>query len=78
MDRSGIKVGVLYNLLERLEKGEEKDILAEQSIIEEIGAIEEGVRSNGYQFFVMAVENEIDPVLHWLKEVRPDVVFQPL
>lgn len=75
MNLSGIKVGILYNLLERLEKGEKKDLLAEQSIIEEIGAIEEGVRAHGYQFFVMAIENEIDPLLHWLKEIQPDVIF---
>jgi D-alanine-D-alanine ligase len=75
MEGSGLRVGVLYNLLERLEKGEEKDILAEESIIEEIGAIEEGIRSQRHQSFVLAVRNEIDSVIHWLKEVRPDVVF---
>lgn len=75
MEGAGLKVAVLYNLLERLEKGEEKDILAEGSIIEEIGAVEEGIRSLGYQFFVMAVRNEIDSIIHWLKEIRPDVVF---
>ena len=75
MERSKIRVGVLYNLLERLEKGEEKDKLAEESVLEEIGAIEEGVRSNGYQFYVMAVRNEIESVIHWLQEIRPDVVF---
>lgn len=72
---SGLRVGVLYNLLERLEKGEEKDLLAEEAIVEEIGAIEEGIRSNGHQFFVMAVRNEIDSVIDWLKDIRPDVVF---
>ena len=33
---SMLKVVVLYNLLERLQKGEEKDILAEDGILEEI------------------------------------------
>src|SRR4030043_601228 len=75
MGGSGFKVVVPYNLLERLQKGEEKDILAEESIHEEIGAIEEGIRSLGHQFFVMAVREEIDTVIHWLKEIRPDVVF---
>jgi len=75
MERSGIKVAVLYNLLERLERGEEKDIVAEEAVIQEIGAIEEGIRANGYQFFVMAVRNEIEPVIHWLQDLQPDVVF---
>lgn len=75
MGRSDIKVAVLYNLLERLERGEEKDIVAEEAVIEEIGAIEEGIRTNGYQFFVMAVRNEIEPVIHWLQDLQPDVVF---
>jgi D-alanine-D-alanine ligase len=75
MEESGLRVGVLYNLLERLQKGEEKDILAEHAIIEELNAIEEGIRSQGHQFFVMAVRNEIDSVIHWLQEIRPDVIF---
>jgi D-alanine-D-alanine ligase len=70
-----LKVVVLYNLLERLEKGEAKDILAEEAILEEIGAVEEGLRSLGHQCYVMAVREEIFTVIHWLKEIRPDVVF---
>jgi len=71
----GLKVVVLYNLLERLEKGEEKDILAERAINEEIGVVEEAVRALGHQCFVMAIQDEILTVIHWLKEIRPDVVF---
>jgi len=75
MEGSKLKVGVLYNLFERLEKGEAKDILAEEAVQEEIGAIEEGICSLGHEFHVMAVRHEIDSVIHWLKEIRPDVVF---
>jgi D-alanine-D-alanine ligase len=70
-----LKVVLLYNLLERLQKGEEKDILAEGSIVEEIGAVQEAVQSLGHQSAVVAIREEILPVIHWLKEVRPDVVF---
>jgi len=35
-----LKVVILYNLFERLQKGEEKDFLAEEAIIEEIEAVE--------------------------------------
>jgi D-alanine-D-alanine ligase len=70
-----LKVALLYNLFERLQKGEERDILAEDAIIEEIGAVEEAIRSLGHQCFVMAVRDEILAVIHWLKEIRPDVVF---
>jgi D-alanine-D-alanine ligase len=70
-----LKVVILYNVFEWLEKGEEKDILAEDAIVEEIGAVEEAVRSLGYQCFVMAIQNEILTVIHWLKEICPDVVF---
>jgi len=56
-------------------KGEEKDILAEDVIVEDIGAAEEAVRSLGHQCFVMAIRDEILTVIHWLKEIRPDVVF---
>ncbi len=42
-----LKVVVLYNLLERLQKGEEKDILAEDGILEEIGAVEEAIQGLG-------------------------------
>ena len=65
----------MYNLLERLQKGEEKDILAEDAMIEEIGAVETAVRSLGHQCFVVAIRDEIFTVIHWLKEIHPDVVF---
>jgi D-alanine-D-alanine ligase len=75
MDGSVLKVVILYNLFERLEKGEEKDILAEGAVLEEIGAVKEAVHSLGHQCFVMAVQDEILTAVHWLKEIRPDVVF---
>lgn len=70
-----MKVVVLYNLLERLEKGEERDILAEDGVREEIGAVEEAVRSLGHECFVLGIQDEIHAVIHWLKEIRPEVVF---
>jgi D-alanine-D-alanine ligase len=70
-----LKVVILYNVLERLQKGEEKDILAEDGVIEEIGAVEEAIRSLGHECFVMAIRDEILTVFHWLKEIHPDVVF---
>jgi D-alanine-D-alanine ligase len=70
-----LKVVVIYNLLERLQKGEEKDILAEDGILEEIGAVEEAIHTLGHQCFVVAVRDEIFTVIHWLREIRPDVVF---
>ncbi len=69
------KVVVLYNLLERLEKGEAKDIVAEEAIREEIGAVEEALRFLGHESYVMAIRDEIFSVIHWLEEIRPDVVF---
>ena len=66
---------ILYNLFERLQKGEEKDVLAEGAIIEEIKAVENAVRSLGHQSIVMAVREEISSIIHWLKEYEPDVVF---
>ena len=66
---------ILYNLFERLQKGEDKDLLAEDSVIEEIGAVEEAVRSLGHECFVLAIHGEIFTVVHWLQEIRPDVVF---
>jgi len=70
-----LKVVILYNLFERLRKGEEKDILAEGAIIEEIEAVESAVRSLGHECVVIAVRDEIFEVIHWLKEYQPDVVF---
>ncbi len=70
-----LKVVVLYNLLERLQKGEEKDILAEDGILEEIGAVEEAIRTLGHQCFVMAIKDEIFTIIHWLREICPDIVF---
>ncbi len=70
-----LKVVVLYNLMERLEKGEAKDILAEDAILEEIGAVEEALRALGHQCYVMAIRDEMHTVIHWLKEIQPDVVF---
>jgi len=69
------KVVILYNLMERLEKGEAKDILAEDAILEEIGAVEESIRALGHQCYVMAIREEVFTVIHWLKEIQPDVVF---
>jgi D-alanine-D-alanine ligase len=75
MEASHLKVAVLYNLYERLQKGEEKDYVAEDAIVEEIGAVEKGVRVLGHECYVMAIQGEIYPVIHWLKEIQPDVVF---
>ena len=69
---------ILYNLFERLQKGEERDIVAEGPILEDIGAVENAVQSLGHQPTVMAVREEILPVIHWLKEYQPDVVFNCL
>jgi D-alanine-D-alanine ligase len=66
---------ILYNLFERLQKGEERDIVAEGAILEDIGAVEDAVQSLGHQPTVMAVREEIFPVIHCLKEYQPDVVF---
>ena len=74
MENDQLKVVILYNLLERLQKGEQKDILAEEAIIEEIEAVETSVRSLGYQCFVLSLNDEVLSVIHWLREVRPDVV----
>lgn len=70
-----LKVVIMYNLFERLQKGEEKDILAEGAIIEEIEAVEMALRSLGHQCAVMAVRDEIFQIIHWLKEYQPHVVF---
>ena len=75
MTKRGLNVVLLYNLLERLQKGEEKDVLAEDAVIEEIEAVETAVRSLGHQCFVVAIRDEIFSVIYWLKEIRPDVVF---
>jgi D-alanine-D-alanine ligase len=75
MGGSVLKIGILYNLFERLQKGEERDVLAEESVIEEIGAVEEAIRSLGHQCFTMAIHDEILSVIHWLREIHPDVVF---
>ncbi|MFB3887010.1 MAG: ATP-grasp domain-containing protein [Thermodesulfobacteriota bacterium] len=75
MEGSVLRVIILYNLLERLEKGEKKDILAEEAVVEEIGMVKEAVQTLGHQCFVMTVQDEIHTPIHWLKEIRPDVVF---
>ncbi len=69
------KVVVLYNLSERLQKGEPKDIFAEKAILEDIGAVEEALHSLGHQSYVIAVRDEIVTVIHWLREIQPDAVF---
>lgn len=70
-----MKVVVLYNLFERLQKGEEGDILAEDGVLEEIGAVEDAVSALGHEPFVLAVRNEILSIVHWLTKIEPDVVF---
>jgi D-alanine-D-alanine ligase len=75
MKKRRLKVVVLYNLLERLEKGEEKDRIAEEAIREEIGAVETALRTLGHDCVVMSIRHEIFSVVHWLTETRPDVVF---
>jgi D-alanine-D-alanine ligase len=72
---AGSKVVVLYNLLERLEKGEDKDLVAEAAVIEEIEAVETAIRSLGHQCTVVSLRDEVYTIVHWLKEIGPDVVF---
>ncbi|MGQ9636808.1 MAG: D-alanine--D-alanine ligase family protein [Thermodesulfobacteriota bacterium] len=75
MEGLELKVAILYNLLERLEREEEKDILAEQAVLEEIGAVEESLLELGYQPLLLPIRNEIESILQRLIEIRPDVVF---
>lgn len=75
MPGQGLKIGILYNLPERLQRGEEKDFVAEKAVLEEIGAVKEAVIDLGHQPFVIALQNEIEPVILSLKEFNPDVVF---
>jgi D-alanine-D-alanine ligase len=72
---TGTKVVLLYNLLERLEKGEDKDLVAEAAVIEEIEPVESAIRSLGHQCYVMGVKDEVYTIFHWLQEIGPDVVF---
>jgi D-alanine-D-alanine ligase len=69
------KVVLLYNLLERLQKGEDKDLVAEAAVIEEIEAVETAIRSLGHQCTVVSLQDEVYTIVHWLKEISPDVVF---
>ena len=75
MSGDGTKVVLLYNLLERLEKGEDKDLVAEAAVIEEIEPVETAIRSLGHQCFVMSLKDEVHTIFHWLIEISPDVVF---
>lgn len=75
MSGDGTKVVLLYNLLERLEKGEDKDLVAEAAVIGEIGPVETAIRSLGHQCFVMGLKDEVYTIFHWLQEIGPDVVF---
>jgi len=68
-----LRVAILYNLFERLEKGEEKDILSEEAIEEEIGAVEDAIRSLGHEYLILAIHQDIHPIIHWLKEYNPDI-----
>lgn len=75
MDKKRLRVAVIYNLFERLQKGEEKDVLAEEGVIDEIGAVEKAIHSLNYECFILAIKDEIYSIIHWLKEINPDVVF---
>lgn len=75
MEKKRLKVAIIYNLFERLQKGEEKDILAEEGVIEEIGAVEKAIHSLNYECYTLAIKDDIFTIIHWLKEIRPDVVF---
>ena len=75
MEKKRKKVAVIYNILERLQKGEEKDLIAEDSVLEEIGAVEQAILSLNYECFTLAIKDEIFSFIHWLKEIGPDVVF---
>ena len=75
MSGAGSKVVLLYNLLERLEKGEDKDLVAEAAVIEEIEAVETAIRSLDHQCIVVSLRDEVYTIFHWLKEIGPDVVF---
>jgi len=64
------KVVILYNLFERLQKVR-KGYPRRRSDHEEIEAVENAARSLGHQCIVMAVREEIFPIMHWLKEYHP-------
>jgi D-alanine-D-alanine ligase len=69
--RTSKRVAILYNLTERLEYGEYRDLKAEKSIIEEMRAVEDSVLELGYECCIMAIKDDILPVITWLKKIRP-------
>jgi D-alanine-D-alanine ligase len=72
---SALKVLVLYNLSERLQKGEEKDILAEDAVLEEIGAVEGAIRELGHRYEVMAIPEDLFALVGSITNLAPDVIF---
>ncbi len=67
---------VLYNAAIISEKeGSEEKIYASNVIREEVGAIEESLRSGGFNPFVLSVEYFSKDLIHTLLEISPKFVF---
>jgi D-alanine-D-alanine ligase len=72
-----LRIVVLYNSDERLISGEYGEALAELSLKEEIDVVEGSLRSLGYEFRTIAIQNDT-PVLavaNIISGLQPDCVF---
>lgn len=69
--RTNKRVAILYNLIERLSYGTDRDIKAEQNIVQEVRAVEDSVLALGYECCVLAIKNDIYSIISWLKKMKP-------
>lgn len=70
-----LKVGILFNLPSKPEKGESFDYLAEAEVLDQVDAVQNSLDKLGLDYQLFPLKYDVEELVMALKQYKPDVVI---
>jgi len=70
-----MRIAILFNVPRRGTKGEPKDFISEEGILEEVDAVERSLKELGHSSERLPLEEDVLDLLTRVQSIRPDLVF---
>jgi len=70
-----LKVGILFNLPMKPQRGEEIDYLAEEEVLDQVEAVQKALEKLGVQSQLFPVKDDVEEIVKSLKARRPDAII---